>query len=75
MPKRAQKKRIQRAHDRWLKEESGQSEEKSGGQYYVLLWPDMKKVKGLNRKQAYELWSNHHDRAMIFSMEDDIKRG
>lgn len=56
-------------------QEAGKPKEKSGGQFYVLLWPDMKKVKGLNKKQAYELWRSHDDRAMIFCMEDDVSRG
>jgi len=40
------------------------------GQFYVLLWPQMKKVKGLNWNQAEKLWKEHTDRVMIFSMRD-----
>lgn len=40
------------------------------GQFYVLLWPHMEKVKGLNWKQAEKVWKEHTDRAMILSMSD-----
>ena len=73
--KRAARKRREREHEQWFKEQSEQVTDPKGGQFYVLLWPNMEKVKGLNWKQAEEIWRNHTDRAMIFAMQDDIKRG
>ena len=73
--RRAKRKRQEREHEQWLKDQSDQVIDPKSGQFYVLLWPDMKKVKGLNWKQAEEIWSNHTDRAMIFAMQDDISRG
>lgn len=53
------------------KEETGDTEAKHyKGQFYVILWPQMEKVKGLSWKQAEKLWREHTDRAMILSMQD-----
>lgn len=71
MPSRAQKKRARRAHDRRVAEEQGQQYDPKSGQFFVLLWPGMKKIKGLNWQQAQEIWRNAEDRAMIFADGDD----
>lgn len=73
--RRAARKRREREHEQWYKEQSDQVIDPKAGQFYVLLWPKMEKVKGLNWKQAEEIWRNHDDRAMIFAMQDDIARG
>ena len=68
--RRAKRKRQEREHEQWAKERSEDYIDPKAGQFYVLLWPNMEKVKGLNWKQAEEIWANHTDRAMIFSMND-----
>lgn len=68
--RRAKRKRQEREHEQWARERSDDYLDPKGGQFYVLLWPNMEKVKGLNWNQAEEIWRNHTDRAMIFSMND-----
>jgi hypothetical protein len=68
--RRARRKRQEREHQRWANEESGQVENPRGGEFVVLLWPDMTKTKPVNWKSAEEIWRNHHSRAMIFKKED-----
>lgn len=73
--RRAKRKRREREHEQWLKDQGDQVQDPKAGQFYVLLWPDMEKIRGLNWKQAEKIWRDAPDRAMIFAMQDDIKRG
>lgn len=53
------------------REKAGDTDAKHySGQFFVLLWPEMEKVKGLNWEQAEKLWRNHPHRAMILAMSD-----
>lgn len=73
--RRAKRKRREREHEQWIKDQGDQVQDPKGGQFYVLMWPDMEKIRGLNWKQAEKIWRDAPDRAMIFAMQDDIKRG
>lgn len=68
--RRAKRKRREREHEQWLKEQDGEAPDPKSGQFYVLLWPDMKMVKNLNWYEAHKIWKEATDRAMIFSMQD-----
>lgn len=69
MPRRQNKKkryqRYQRELERQVEELQGNREGPSEGQYYVLNLETKEKTRGLNKKQAQELWASL-TRSMIF---------
>lgn len=67
---RAKQKRQSRAHELWATEQTDEGRDKRGGEYVVLLWPNMEKTKPMNHTEAMKIWRNHTDRAMVFLAED-----
>ncbi len=67
---RAKQKRQSRAHELWATEQTDEGRDKRGGEYVVLLWPNMEKTKPMNHTEAIKVWRNHTDRAMIFLASD-----
>jgi hypothetical protein len=67
---RAKQKRQSRAHELWATEQTDEGRDKRGGEYVVLLWPNMEKTKPMNHTEAIKVWRNHTDRAMIFLKDD-----
>lgn len=67
---RTKQKRQSRAHELWATEQTDEGRDKRGGEYVVLLWPNMEKTKPMNHTEAMKIWRNHTDRAMVFLASD-----
>ena len=67
--RRAKRKRREREHEQWVKEQSEDFCDPKGGEFVVLVWPGPEKSQPMNYYKAMTLWKNS-EKAMVFRASD-----
>jgi len=67
--RRAKRKRREREHEQWFKEQSEDALDPRGGEFVVLVWPGPVKSKPVNYYEAMRMW-NQAEKAMVFRKND-----
>lgn len=67
--RRAKRKRREREHEQWVKEQADDALDPKGGEFIVLTWPGPNRSQPMNYYKAMELWKNT-EKAMVFKRSD-----
>ena len=67
--RRAKRKRREREHEQWFKEQSEDTLDPRGGEFVVLVWPGPTKSEPMNYYKAMALWKES-EKAMVFRKND-----